>query len=101
MRRYIRRYIRFGHWTWIFGVVISNEWEGRTFDIGITESGIFHTNISTILALILPFFNLYLIPISLILCYYGFLDVCFRVPERKKMWYIYLLRKPLSIKYKL
>lgn len=101
IRRNIRKYIRFGHWTCIFGVVISNEWKDETFNLGVTEYGLFSSNISTLLAFILPFFSLYLIPVSLILCYHGFLPICFRIGGKTKLRFIYLKRKPLSIKYKI
>jgi len=97
----MKKHIRIGHWTYIFGMVISNEWKDETFTLGVTEYGLFSSNISTLLAFILPFFSLYLVPVSLIICYYGFLPICFKIGNKTKLRFIHLKRNPLSIRYKL
>lgn len=63
--------------------------------------GIFYTNLGTILALTLPFFSLWLLPLSLIFCYYGIYTIAVDVNhgKNKKLIGIKVIKNPLKIKF--
>ena len=63
--------------------------------------GIFYTNIGTIISLILPFFSLWLLPLSFIFCYHGICTIAIDINhgKNKKLFGVRLDKKPLKIRF--
>lgn len=63
--------------------------------------GIFYTNIGTIISLTLPFFSLWLLPLSFVFCYYGICTIAININhgKNKKLFGVRLDKKPLKLRF--
>jgi len=63
--------------------------------------GIFYTNIGTIISLILPFFSLWSLPLSLVFSYWGICTIAVNIDhgKNKKLFGIRLNKKPLKLRF--